>query len=625
MKIDIDASSNNDSDFDPTINKKKDSTVQDLDANITSSIKPRSKASVESEEKQVVKKVLQKEQLRTNINRDIRNAVAPSILEGVFTWSGEEWCLNKNKADDTNNLMEQKDAIQSKTKIKTIKKKEIPTERKPQPPRLCDLCGDVFNEDHKLIAHKKRVHFNNPIKCPVCPMTCSSEYYLNCHMERRHRNNKIYECKFCDSKFAFIKDIHKHVEYVHEKKRKGNKIFACDTCDKTYKCVQSLTIHKRSVHTGERPDICTVCGARFFHIIYLREHMRLHTGETPYKCPICNRGYAQRGNMTSHLRNHRKSELDAATLKNDSSSNYDSDFDPAINIKEESPDLKDLDEKTSITTKVKATSTQSKEKNVVKKVLPKKQNNGNKRNTEASSILEGEFSWSGEQWCLNKKAAQNTIQKTKKKLQQVKKKNTPKEKKPPPPKLCDLCGEVFEQDKLVAHVKRVHLNSPAKCPVCSRICSSEYYLNRHMKRKHLDDKKYQCKSCDKTFAFVGELRSHTRYVHEKIRRTPQIFPCDMCERTFKCMQSLTIHKRSVHTGERPEKCSVCGAGFYHIVYLREHMRLHTGETPYKCPICDRGYAQRGNMRSHLRIHRKSELDAATLSKIKPRLLRFLKA
>ncbi|XP_014362344.2 zinc finger protein 480 isoform X1 [Papilio machaon] len=312
-------------------------------------------------------------------------------------------------------------------------------------------------------------------------------------------------------------------------------------------------------------------------------------------------------------------------MENESSSNYDSDFHSAVHIKEESPDLRDLDEKTSITTQVKVISTQSKEKKLVKKV-PNKQNDGDKRNTVASSILEGEFTWSGEQWCLNKKkAAKTAIQQTKRKSLQVKKKNTPKEKKPPPPKLCDLCGEVFEQDKLVAHMKRVHLNNPAKCPVCSRICSSEYYLNRHMQRKHQDNKKYQCKSCDKSFAFVGELRSHTRYVHEKIRRTPQIFPCDMCERTFKCMQSLTIHKRSVHTGERPETCSVCGASFYHIVYLREHMRLHTGETPYKCPICDRGYAQRGNMRSHLRIHRKSELDAATLSKIKPRLLRFLKA
>lgn len=41
--------------------------------------------------------------------------------------------------------------------------------------------------------------------------------------------------------------------------------------------------------------------------------MRLHTGETPFKCPVCKRGYAQRGNMKSHMKQHRLSELDEAT------------------------------------------------------------------------------------------------------------------------------------------------------------------------------------------------------------------------------------------------------------------------------------------------------------------------
>lgn len=77
-------------------------------------------------------------------------------------------------------------------------------------------------------------------------------------------------------------------------------------------------------------------------------------------------------------------------------------------------------------------------------------------------------------------------------------------------------------------------------------------------------------------------------------------------------------------GQRPAQCSVCGSSFYHEDYLKEHMRLHTGETPFKCPICGRGYAQRGNMKSHLRIHRISELDAVTLSKMRPNYLKLLK-
>lgn len=77
-------------------------------------------------------------------------------------------------------------------------------------------------------------------------------------------------------------------------------------------------------------------------------------------------------------------------------------------------------------------------------------------------------------------------------------------------------------------------------------------------------------------------------------------------------------------GLRPAACTVCDSSFYHEDYLKEHMRLHTGETPFKCPICGRGYAQRCNMKSHLRIHRRSEIDAATLGKLKPNYLRLLK-
>lgn len=78
------------------------------------------------------------------------------------------------------------------------------------------------------------------------------------------------------------------------------------------------------------------------------------------------------------------------------------------------------------------------------------------------------------------------------------------------------------------------------------------------------------------------------------------------------------------SGERPAECTVCYKCFFHEEYLKEHMRLHTGEAPYKCPVCGRGYAQRGNMKSHLRIHRITEIDAVTLSKIKPNYLKLLK-
>lgn len=258
----------------------------------------------------------------------------------------------------------------------------------------------------------------------------------------------------------------------------------------------------------------------------------------------------------------------------------------------------------------------------------------------------------------------------------------PKIKQPDPPKLCDLCGDIFKnQEKLSMHKRKVHFKNPVKCPKCHKLCVSDYYLKRHIKRKHDTEKNFICSACGGRFAFKGELTSHTRNVHEKHIRPKKTFACKFCDKTYKCAKSILIHERSVHTGkiysyyfqpmstffslqttynmcarksipsinvilfivikyilksvtntikllqfsgQRPAECTVCGSSFYHEDYLKEHMRLHTGETPFKCPICGRGYAQRGNMKSHLRIHRLAEIDAITLSKIKPNYLKLLK-
>ncbi|KAJ0176007.1 hypothetical protein K1T71_008181 [Dendrolimus kikuchii] len=265
------------------------------------------------------------------------------------------------------------------------------------------------------------------------------------------------------------------------------------------------------------------------------------------------------------------------------------------------------------------------EMNSVKKATKRrtKKPNQNETNKIASSILEGDFSWTGQKWCFklgettirkkykkNNKSQKEKVSKAAEKIQNVKEK-IPKVKVKE--RLCDLCGEVFpNQDRLSIHQKVTHFKSPINCPMCQKILVSPYYLNRHIKRKH-KPKDLPCPSCDRKFAFKSELKTHIKNVHNKHLKPKKIYSCKICNKTYLCSKSVVVHERSVHTGHRPAECTICGSRFYHEDYLKEHMRLHTGETPFKCPICDRGYAQRCNMKSHLRIHRMSELDAATLN------------
>ena len=41
---------------------------------------------------------------------------------------------------------------------------------------------------------------------------------------------------------------------------------------------------------------------------------------------------------------------------------------------------------------------------------------------------------------------------------------------------------------------------------------------------------------------------------------------------------LTVHMRNVHTGEKPHKCSQCGATYADVRNLKVHIRKHTGES-----------------------------------------------
>ncbi|CAH3979091.1 zinc finger protein 28-like isoform X1 [Pieris brassicae] len=276
------------------------------------------------------------------------------------------------------------------------------------------------------------------------------------------------------------------------------------------------------------------------------------------------------------------------------------------------------------------TENKSKERIRLNKLRQSFKKNLTRTNTIASSILEGEFVWIGDTWCLNTTKVSTSKKKETSKLKQKQNRvdiKLPKEKveKPKVPKLCDLCGVTFKSlDKLAIHKRNIHFKKPTKCPECPQILASNYYLNRHIRRCHKKEDNFICATCGRGFTFRGEMMTHVKNVHNKHLKPRKTFSCDLCDKVFKCQKSVTIHIRSAHTGQRPAVCTVCDSSFFHEDYLKEHMRLHTGETPFKCPVCGRGYAQLGNMKSHLRIHRKSEVNPDLLSKLRPNYLRLLK-
>lgn len=95
-----------------------------------------------------------------------------------------------------------------------------------------------------------------------------------------------------------------------------------------------------------------------------------------------------------------------------------------------------------------------------------------------------------------------------------------------------------------------------------------------------EDKPYKCQLCRSAFRYKGNLASH-RTVHTGRNGSwPSCPPLSWGD--------LTI---SLLAGEKPYRCSICGARFNRPANLKTHSRIHSGEKPYKCETCGSRFVQ----------------------------------
>lgn len=111
---------------------------------------------------------------------------------------------------------------------------------------------------------------------------------------------------------------------------------------------------------------------------------------------------------------------------------------------------------------------------------------------------------------------------------------------------CEFCKKnYFNKDSLAKHKRLVHLINNyylLRCPVCSKGFKKKQYLELH---KVVHDKKpFFCEVCDKTYTSAARLRDHmtTHISHTK----KELLHCTMCKGKFTQRWYLDKHLKRYH-------------------------------------------------------------------------------
>ncbi|XP_020808194.1 transcription factor grauzone [Drosophila serrata] len=182
---------------------------------------------------------------------------------------------------------------------------------------------------------------------------------------------------------------------------------------------------------------------------------------------------------------------------------------------------------------------------------------------------------------------------------------------------CKICSkQLVSRISYDVHMLRFHSNEDElsfACDKCSKRFSKQFLLTIHS-RVHQQERKEQCKHCDRSFRTAVDLRLHMRRTHD-----PAFVPfiCDSCGAKFKTKQNLLVHKRTVHRegSQLPEvQCQECQVWLSDENSLRKHMYMHLDAASlrqWKCEQCGLEKGSRAKLAAHIRYHHPKEYHKCT--------------
>ena len=168
-------------------------------------------------------------------------------------------------------------------------------------------------------------------------------------------------------------------------------------------------------------------------------------------------------------------------------------------------------------------------------------------------------------------------------------------------------------------------------------------------------KYYKCDICENRFMQKGNLKRHTRLIHEKVKKnqsdknygdgdlikhmqshSSKTYNCEICYKVLKQRSSFTRHMKT-HKKSEGYKCEICEKEFSRPDYLKKHVKIshekeckypikhdkqicnicnkkitqlknhfktiHEGQKKFKCDVCKKLFSSKNNLEIHVkRVH-----------------------
>lgn len=120
---------------------------------------------------------------------------------------------------------------------------------------ICDKCGEVVENCHRLELHFKNKHLGKSFKCYICMKQFTRNYDLMTHTRNVHYNQKFFECQQCSKSFSMKWNLTRHVKNQHsgdqlsqQDIKENFNAFTCEICCLCFSSQSVMHSHKISVH-----------------------------------------------------------------------------------------------------------------------------------------------------------------------------------------------------------------------------------------------------------------------------------------------------------------------------------------------------------------------------------------